>query len=235
MIEKCCVRMKKTISVIQSNYLPWMGYFSMVAASDVFVVYECVQYTKNDWRNRNLIHVGGGNPVWLTVPVRHERSDQLFRETRVANHNWAGKHFNALNHAFARTRNWHIKRDELKALYDEAGKMDLIHEINRLFLGWVFRELGVTAKIEYLESYPQLGSPTERLVAILKERGATRYLSGPAASSYLEDTCFERENISLEYVDYETLISEHFSGPRPFPAVSMIQVILEGAYEFKGH
>ena len=45
----------KSTMISQSNYIPWKGYFDMIASVDIFVVYDEVQYTKNDWRNRNLI------------------------------------------------------------------------------------------------------------------------------------------------------------------------------------
>ncbi len=54
------MRALKKVAVIQSNYVPWVGYFAIMAEVDLFVVYECVQYTKNDWRNRNQIQSPDG-------------------------------------------------------------------------------------------------------------------------------------------------------------------------------
>ena len=58
----------KTIAAIQSSYIPWKGYFDIINAVDEFVLYDDVQYTKRDWRNRNRIKTSAGLS-WLTVPV----------------------------------------------------------------------------------------------------------------------------------------------------------------------
>ena len=50
----------KKIAILQSNYIPWKGYFDIIRHADVFVIYDEVQYTKNDWRNRNLIKTANG-------------------------------------------------------------------------------------------------------------------------------------------------------------------------------
>ena len=58
----------KKIAIVQSNYIPWKGYFDMIAAVDEFILYDDMQFTKNDWRNRNLIKTPQGVQM-LTVPV----------------------------------------------------------------------------------------------------------------------------------------------------------------------
>jgi WbqC-like protein family len=83
----------KRIAILQSNYIPWKGYFDIIASVDEFIVYDEVQYTKNDWRNRNIIKTPGGT-LWLTIPVRHSgRFGQSISETRVSDRSWARKHW----------------------------------------------------------------------------------------------------------------------------------------------
>ena len=60
--------MRKTVAILQSNYIPWKGYFDLINRCDVFVLYDDMQYTKRDWRNRNLIKTPQGLR-WLTIPV----------------------------------------------------------------------------------------------------------------------------------------------------------------------
>src|SRR4051812_3983115 len=83
----------KTVSIIQSNYIPWRGYFDLIGLSDEFVVLDTVQFTKNDWRNRNRIKVAAGSP-WLTIPVKTGgRFGQTIAETEIADPAWAGRHW----------------------------------------------------------------------------------------------------------------------------------------------
>ena len=81
----------KKIAILQSNYIPWKGYFDMIASVDVFVIYDEVQYTKNDWRNRNLIKTKTG-PQWLTIAVRQESLSQAICDTEVFKTNWTKKY-----------------------------------------------------------------------------------------------------------------------------------------------
>src|SRR5690606_10151511 len=55
-------------AIVQSNYLPWKGYFDIINMVDLFIFYDDVQYTKRDWRNRNRIKTRDGIK-WLTVPA----------------------------------------------------------------------------------------------------------------------------------------------------------------------
>jgi Holliday junction resolvase-like predicted endonuclease len=82
--------MSKEISILQSNYIPWKGYFDLIAKSDVFVIYDEVQYTKNDWRNRNKIQSKNG-PQWITIPVKQETLNQKIFESKISANNWSKK------------------------------------------------------------------------------------------------------------------------------------------------
>jgi hypothetical protein len=225
----------KKVAVIQSNYVPWVGYFAMMAAVDLFVVYECVQYTKNDWRNRNQIQSPDGRRIWLSIPVRQYNSTQSFMDTTVSSRDWAMSHFKTLNHQFAHAKGWAHWRNELELLYKSANKMTYLFDINRLFLNWAVSTLGLSTPLVYLDSYPEYSDPNERLITILQHFGATHYLSGPAAREYIDLKKFEAAQIQLDYVDYEQLIKEALIGSQPVKNTSILQLILEGHHEFRSH
>lgn len=226
---------KKTIAVIQSNYIPWIGYFSMMAEADVFIVYECVQYTKNDWRNRNIIQASDGRFLWLTIPIRHCHVNQLFMDTMVVNPNWAANHFQTLRHNFSKSIGWDRHQSAIKALYEQAAEKKMLYEINRIFIEWVVKTLGITTKLIFLESYPDFSSPTERLISILKDHEATHYLSGPSASNYVDLALFQDANIDFNYVQYNELISKFLTHSEALKQSSILQLIFEGKYEFRNH
>src|SRR5690348_6558449 len=96
----------KSIAIVQSNYIPWKGYFDIIASVDEFVLYDCVQYTKNDWRNRNQIKSANGK-VWLTIPVRHVSTNQLIEEIEVADNRCFQKHWKTIRQSYAKAG--HIK------------------------------------------------------------------------------------------------------------------------------
>ena len=83
-----------TVAVLQSNYLPWKGYFDIIHDADLFIFYDDVQYTKNDWRNRNKVKVPGGS-AWITVPVG-PALDRRICDVQIPEHRWQQKHWKTL-------------------------------------------------------------------------------------------------------------------------------------------
>lgn len=82
----------KRVAILQSNYIPWKGYFDLIASVDEFILYDDMQYTRRDWRNRNQIKTPQGLQ-WLTVPVRVKgKYFQKIRETEVEGQEWASAH-----------------------------------------------------------------------------------------------------------------------------------------------
>ena len=71
----------KRIFISQSNYIPWRGYFDAINSVDEFIVYDDVQYTKRDWRNRNKIKTPSGE-MWLTIPI--EVKNKYYQKIREA-------------------------------------------------------------------------------------------------------------------------------------------------------
>jgi hypothetical protein len=85
----------KKIAILQSNYIPWKGYFDLIAAVDEFIIYDEMQYTKNDWRNRNKINTKNGMQ-WITIPVIVEGLNQKINETIIFDLKWVKKHKSTL-------------------------------------------------------------------------------------------------------------------------------------------
>src|ERR1700686_3933492 len=92
----------KTVAIVQSNYIPWKGYFDLIAAADEFILYDDMQYTRRDWRNRNQIKTPQG-VQWLTVPVQVKgKYHQTIRETLLDGDTWAQTHWKTLAQNYRR-------------------------------------------------------------------------------------------------------------------------------------
>jgi hypothetical protein len=203
--------MTKTVAILQSNYIPWKGYFDLIHRVDEFVLYDEVQYTRRDWRNRNRIKTPQGT-TWLTIPVQVKgRYTQAIRETRVAGQDWRRKHWASLRHSYARTPHFDDYAPALEELY--LGRwQEYLSEVNRAFLDFACGALGIDTTISWSTDHASRSSDkTERLVEICRSAGATTYLSGPAAREYLDEALFEAEGMSVAWMDY--------SGYRPYEQV----------------
>jgi hypothetical protein len=189
------------VGVIQSNYLPWRGYFDFIRQVDLFVFHDDLQYTKNDWRNRNRIKTPQG-PRWITVPVHYRRVEQLIDETPIdPASDWARAHLNQLDQNYRRAPHFARYREPLAALLQ--APYGSLSELNVVLVRWAMGELSITTPTLHSRTLGLTGHRTERLVQLLRKVGGTVYLSGPAARDYLEPERFREAGIGLEYKSYD--------------------------------
>ncbi len=191
----------KKVAILQSNYIPWKGYFDLIAAVDEFIIYDEMQYTKNDWRNRNKIKTQKG-AEWITIPVRIESLSQRIDQTQVFADNWAVKHAKTLQQNYAKAKCYADVRDFVFRLYDQAMKTRSLSQINFIFISNICQFLGIDTKLSHSTDYGLIEGKSERLVDLCQKTGATHYLSGPAAKDYLQTELFDQADIAVEWMDY---------------------------------
>lgn len=191
--------MTKKIAILQSNYIPWKGYFDLIAAVDEFILYDDMQFTKNDWRNRNKIKTPKGLE-WLTIPVGSEISRRI-RDVRLPNNGWQLKHLKTLEINYGRTAFFEEVFNLLKPVYLNQ-QIGTLTEFNRALIQAVCDYLNIKTKISYSWDYILSEGKTERLVSLCHQAGAKEYISGPAAKDYLDEAIFNKQNIKVNWFDY---------------------------------
>ena len=226
----------KTVAILQSNYIPWKGYFDIIAGVDEFLIFDEAQFTRRDWRNRNRI-VSDGAVRWLTIPVKSKgRFEAPISEIEVSEPDWAEKHWRSLLHAYAKAPFFKTYASKLEAAYVEASKLVRLTDINTLFLHRIAAELGLsTPFIETSSIARTTGSPTARLVEICAGRAAKVYVSGPAARSYIDHALFDAAGISLRYVSYAGYPTYDQAAAGFEHGVSMIDVLCRCGPEAREH
>jgi hypothetical protein len=192
--------MGKRIAILQSNYIPWKGYFDLINSVDEFILHDTVHFTKGDWRNRNKIKTPRG-VIWLTIPVRHG-SGQLIQEMRVSDRAWSRKHWNHIMQNYAKAPNFREHKPLFESLYRDIAGEPSLSAINFRFLHEVCTILGVRTPITWSRNYRLIDGQTERLVDLCRQAGADEYLSGPAAKDYIQENLFSDAGIKLIYMDY---------------------------------
>jgi hypothetical protein len=192
----------KKIAILQSNYIPWKGYFDLIAAVDEFVIFDDMQYTRRDWRNRNRIKTRQG-VQWLTVPVQVKgKFLQKIRDTEIAGSGWAQDHWKALLHSYRQAAHFDAVAAWLEPIY-AAESFTHLSALNRRLLVAICTYLGIPTVFANSWDYPvETEDRTQRLAEICTLAGATEYLSGPAARSYIEEDVFAARGIKLTWFDY---------------------------------
>jgi hypothetical protein len=210
------------VGIIQSNYLPWRGYFDFIASVDLFIVHDDLQFTKGDWRNRNRIKTAQGLR-WLTVPVHYRHTAQLICDTRIDHSkDWPREHLNAIRAHYAGAP---FLRDVLTLVEEplRAGHAT-IADLNVALLTRMCRYLDIHTPIRQSRAFNPSGAKTERLLGLLAATGATAYLSGPSARNYLDESQFRAAGIRLEYKAYDYQEYPQLWGPFE-SAVSIVDPI----------
>jgi hypothetical protein len=214
----------KRVAVIQSSYVPWKGYFDLIRAADQFVLLDDVQFTKRDWRSRNRIKTAAG-PSWLSIPVHTKgRYLQRIRDVTIAERDWGGRHWDTIRRSYARAPYFETYAARFEALYLQPVS-DRLSDVNRSFIDAICRGLGITTPIGWSSEFASRDGRNERLIDICVACGATDYLSGPSASSYLDRDAFRAAGITIHIADY----AGYAEYPQPHPpfehAVSALDLL----------
>lgn len=188
-------------AISQSNYIPWKGYFDFINTVDIFVLYDDMQYTKRDWRNRNKVMTQNG-PGWLSVPVEVKgKYEQKIKDTKISEKGWNKKHWNSIRHAYSKAPFWEDYKDIFKNLYENTSE-EYLSQVNYKFISAINKILGITTPLRWSSEFELAEKRTQRLINICKDLGANTYVSGPAAKDYMDETPFKAEGIGVEWMDY---------------------------------
>jgi hypothetical protein len=201
-----------TVVIEQPSYVPWLGYFDLMARADTWVWYDDVDYTRADWRNRNRL-ARAGPASWVTVPVRARRGTRIVEVEIDQGRSWQRKHLETLRHCCGAAPHYEATARLFRSFLERQHRYlaDLVIELNET----IAAELGIRAR--FLRSSRLscgAGRKQQRLLDICGDLGATTYLSGPRARAYLEPPAFQSRGLELRYLDYEPMLYQR--GNLPF-------------------
>ena len=224
----------KKIVITQSNYIPWKGYFDSIAISDEFVIYDDMQYTKRDWRNRNIIKTNNGLK-WLTIPVEVKgKFFQKIKDTKISDKNWNINHLSTLKHNYKNSNKFNEVKDFIEDLYFNATQ-NYLTEINVHFLTELSKYLKIKQNFKFSSEFNLSEDRNQRLVDICLKLNGNQYFSGPAAKNYMNESLFEKSGIEVIYFDYSGY-KEYEQLYPPFEhGVSILDLIFnmgEDAYKY---
>jgi len=191
----------KKISILQSNYIPWKGVFDMIDRVDKFVFFEDVDFTKRDWRTRNYIKTANGLTM-LTVPVKKTaRGTKINNIYIVDDDKWRDRHINIITTAYSKARHFQEYRWILDEIY-RSKKITKLSDFNMYVTKLLCNVLNIEADFVNSTDLATSGRKDDKLIEICKCLGATHYLSGPSAKSYISAEKFDEAELKVEYMEY---------------------------------
>lgn len=200
-----------TVVVLQSNYIPWKGYFDLIHDADIFIFYDDLQFTKNDWRNRNKIKTTQGSK-WLSIPVGTS-ANRLICEVALEDARWQRSHWDSLRQQYEKRPYFNLYRSFFEDIYLGRQWMNL-SELNQYLIRYIsFNTLNISTQFHDSREFQLSGQKLDRLLDLIVKSKAARYVSGPAAKGYIEPERFDELGIELVWKDY----SNYPEYPQAYP------------------
>lgn len=188
------------LGAIQSNYIPWKGYFDFIKESDVFVFYDDVDYTRKDWRNRNKVKTPQGTH-WLTIPVRPPVGQKIC-EVTITDHQWQKNHWQNLVHYYSKAPFFHLYKHFFEEFYCKTQWTNL-SELNHYLIKTISKEfLGLKTEFVDSRTLGLAGDQLDRVIDMVRKMECKTYLIGPAARSYILPSRFDAIGVGLSWKDY---------------------------------
>lgn len=190
--------MPKRVAILQSNYIPWKGYFDLIADVDEFIFLDDVQYTRQDWRNRNRIKTSRGI-AWLTIPVGTSIDRRICDVSLPPR--WADAHWHQLVTWYSRAPHFEAYRPLLEEVY-LARQWPTLAELNQHIIRTIAGLLGISTRFRDSRELRVTTRNQDRVLDLLAAVGADVYVSGPAARAYIDEQRFEAAGHQVIWKDY---------------------------------
>jgi hypothetical protein len=192
------------IAIHQPEYFPWLGFLHKARRADLLVLLDHVQFDRSSLQHRARV-AGPGPLLWLTIPFVH-RFPQRLDEVTVADPRFATRHWKTLQACYGRAPGWAQVAPRLEQLFHQAPERLLDATLPSVTV--LLEAFGVTTPTVRASALAARGDKAELVLAICRELGATRYLSGRTGATYLDAERFRQAGIALEVVSYT---------PPPYP------------------
>jgi len=193
--------MSKKVAILQSNYIPWRGYFDLINHVDEFIIYDDMQYTKRDWRNRNIIKTANGLK-WLSIPVSVKgKFNQKIKDTQIVDSSWQINHLKSIQLNYSKSKYFGLIMALIEPLYNNQNYTNL-SDCNYTFIKSINNFLNINTKISYSSDFFLEDEKNKRLVSLVLQTEGNVYVSGPSAKDYIDLDLFKKNNILIEWYNY---------------------------------
>ncbi len=211
------------VTIHQPEHMPWAGFFHKMAMADVYVLLDIVQFTKNNWQNRNRAMDRNGKWFWLSVPVLIKgHTDTTIRNIKIDNKQpWRRKYWGRLRNAYCKHPFFYVYEEELETIL--FSEHERLLDLNIDLIEFFRKHLGIKNKLILASALDVSGKRSELLSRICDATKASSYLSGPSGRDYLDLIFFKNRNIKVIYHEYHQIAypAKYFE-----PGLSIIDLLM---------
>jgi len=206
-----------SVSIHQPNYLPFIGFFQKMALSDIFIILDTVQFSKDSYTQRTRIRTKDGC-IWLTIPINKKYNFKPIQDVLLPDdNNWLKKHKMSLLSNYSKCK--FVDEKFIDEYYSDCGKFKTLKEFNEIGIYYLKNKFEINTNIikaSDLNIDNSLKS-TDLLIDIIKKVGGDTYISGSGGAKYLDESKFANNKLALKYFKFEPFeYSQRWSGFEPF-------------------
>lgn len=221
---------ERTLAIMQPYFLPYLGYFQLMAKVDVFVIYDDVNFINRGWINRNRINVNGAAHM-LTIPLQHASQNKLICDISVSSdHAWRIKILKSIQHAYAKAPQFSLVYPLLETIinYSATNLADYLwHSLTLLR-----DQLNLQTRL--IESSRSYGNQTlkaqARIIDICQREKASLYINAIGGLNIYRRAEFEENGLQLAFLN--AVLPAYATGNTPFvPGLSIVDVLMYNAPE----
>ncbi|WP_160327635.1 WbqC family protein [Sporosarcina koreensis] len=215
---------------MQPTYLPWIGYFHMMAQVETFVFLDDVQFSKRSWQQRNKIDYEG-KEKWVTIPtitkgLRHQKILDVRIDNTV---DWQSQHSQLIKHAYSK-KPFYNDLEGILELYKQ--ECILLSDFTTSLIVFIAKELDIVTDLLKSSDIPVTGIKSSYLFNICEYLGASSYLSASGSKEYIEaESVFEKSNVRVNYHQGDPYIYPHHSEKPFIPYLSIIDYIANRGFD----
>lgn len=195
-----------TIAISQPTFLPWLGYFNLIAKADVFVLLDSVQFEKQSWQSRNRMRTTQGDVQWLSVPISDQSLNTPIREIRIAPNppGWRRKQVKTIEQHLSKAPFFKESEVLYQSILGNSTTHTLLADLNIQFIQEIVQAFRLKTLLVRSSDLPVSGARAELLLNVCQHFKATTYLSNAGSSVYLEAyrPDFEGAGVNIVYQDW---------------------------------
>lgn len=193
----------KSCAIMQPTYLPWSGYFNLIALSDIFYYLDDVQFEKGTWQQRNRILMNG-QPLFLTVPTIRQHLGQPLKDILICDDNssWRKKHLSTLNLAYKKKPYFDTLQDIFSIISNRRYKY--LVDLNISIIECICNMLSLHSNRLQSSSKAFDSVRSAKILDLCIAEDCNSYISPIGAAQYLEQDSFVTNGrVALLFQDYE--------------------------------
>jgi hypothetical protein len=202
---------EKIVTIHQPDFFPWLGFFDRWKKSDLYIILDDVQFIRRGWHHRDKIKTKMGSS-WLTVPiVKKGKYGQLLNSTMINNDiDWRTESLKTIKLSYKNAPNFVRCYKKIQEIYNK--NYERLIDLNQDIMKFIADELQIDTPVVLSSQYNVNSSSTQRLVDLVKSTNGTTYLTGYGSKNYLDETLFNKENIVVDWHDFEHPVYNQLHG-----------------------